>query len=92
MMCRVCHKGLPHIREELFPYKSLSHKVYQDFSTLLSRSHGVRALPERFAVGRKFATKVCRKNGGAGDKFLGRKNDAYVVLAAHLSDKNGKPL
>src|SRR6266581_1445346 len=53
--------------------------------------HGARALPESFAVGRKFATNLCRENGGTLLTCLGVKNLCTLLLTARLSDNLGNP-
>jgi hypothetical protein len=69
----------------------LLYKVLKEFLALCVVSHGKRALPESFAGGYKFATNLCRENGGMFRALLGAKIPSMLVLTARLSDNHGHP-
>jgi hypothetical protein len=59
--------------ERLSPSKLLLYKASQEFLALRVLSCRLGVLPERFAMGHKFATNLCRENGGTLWAFLGVK-------------------
>jgi hypothetical protein len=84
---KVCRRS----DERFSPSKSLLYKVLKEFLALCVVSYSKRALPERFAVGHKFATNLCRENGGMFRAFLGAKIPWILFLTARLSDNRGHP-
>jgi hypothetical protein len=84
---KVCRRS----DERFSPSNSFLYKALKEFLALCVVSHRRRALPERCAVGHKFAINLCRENGGMFRAFLGAKIPRMLFLAARLSDNRGHP-
>ena len=53
-------------------------------------SHSASLLPERLAMGHKFATDAGREDTIAPNTFFGDKKRVKLLLAANLADNHGQ--